>query len=107
MAGVVPSPARLCASSWTALLPLPVAPVIGERKLSTILLKKKAIANTVVALDKNVAAPLPPKTAPVIPEPPNAPAKPSPLADCIRTAMIREMQIITCSMVNNVINDTS
>jgi hypothetical protein len=88
------------------LLP-PLLPTAGERKLSTIQLKKKAIANTVVALDRKVAAPLPPKTAPVMPEPPNAPAKPSPLADCIRTAMIKAIQIKTCKKVKNTIKCTS
>jgi hypothetical protein len=61
------------------------------------------MANTVVALDKKVAAPLPPNTAPVIPEPPKAPAKPSPLADCIKTTIIKAMQINTCSIVKNTI----
>jgi hypothetical protein len=70
-------------------------PVLGERKLKIIQLTKKAIASPVVALDRKVAAPRPPKTAPVTPEPPKAPARPSPLADCIKTEMIRAMQIIT------------
>jgi hypothetical protein len=86
---------------------LPPPPVPGERKLRIKQLKKNAIASTVVALDRKVATPLPPNTAPVIPEPPKAPANPSPLADCIRTTMIRAMQIITCNMVKNTIKDTS
>jgi len=81
--------------------------VLGERKLSNIQLKKNAIASTVVALERKVAAPLPPNTAPVIPEPPKAPARPSPLADCIKTTMIKAIQIITCSMVRNTIKATS
>lgn len=107
VAGGVPSVARLCASRWIPLLSLPPPPMDGESKLSIRLLKKKAMASTVVALDKNVAAPRPPKTALVIPEPPKAPARPSPLADCIRTTMIKAMQMITCKMVNNAIKDTS
>ncbi len=103
----VPSVARFSASLWIPLLSLLLTPVDGERKLSNMQLKKKAIAKIVVALDRNVAAPLPPKTAPVIPEPPKAPANPSPLADCIRTTMIKAMQMITCSMVNKTINWTS
>jgi hypothetical protein len=90
-----------------ALEPLPAPPVAGDKKLNTIQLKKNAIANTVVALDRNVAAPRPPKTAPVMPEPPKAPAKPSPFADCIRTTMIKQMQMITCSMVRSVIKNSS
>jgi hypothetical protein len=86
---------------------LPPRPVAGDKKLKTIQLKKNAIAKTVVALAKKVAAPLPPKTAPVIPEPPNAPAKPSPFADCIKTTMIKHMQMITCNMVKSVIKNSS
>ncbi len=79
----------------------------GDKKLKIIQLKKNAIANPVVALAKKVAAPLPPKTAPVIPEPPKAPAKPSPFADCIKTTMIKQMQMITCNKVKNVIKISS
>jgi hypothetical protein len=107
VAGAVPWVACLRASSGMALEPLPARPVPGDRKLKTIQLKKNAIASPVVALDKNVAAPLPPKTAPVIPEPPKAPAKPSPFADCIKTTMIKQMQMITCSMVRSVIKNSS
>jgi hypothetical protein len=86
---------------------LPPRPVTGDKKLRNIQLIKNAIAKTVVALDKKVAAPLPPKTAPVIPEPPNAPAKPSPFADCNKTTMIKQMQMITCNMVKSVIKNSS
>jgi hypothetical protein len=103
VAGAVPWVACFRASSGIALDFLPARPVTGDKKLKSIQLKKKAIAKIVVALDKKVAAPLPPKTAPVIPEPPNAPAKPSPFADCIKTTMIKQMQMITCSMVKSVI----
>jgi hypothetical protein len=108
VAGAVPSVARLSASLWIALDSPSLRLLPGERKLSTKQLMKKAMANTVVALDRKVAAPLPPKTAPVIPPPPpNAPAKPSPLADCIKTTTISAMHIITCNMVRTTINDTS
>ena len=107
VAGAVPCVACFRASSGMTLDPLPARPVTGARKLNVIQLKKNAIANTVVALDKKVAAPLPPKTAPVIPEPPKAPASPSPFADCIKTAMIRQKQMITCSMVKSVIKNSS
>jgi hypothetical protein len=90
-----------------ALPSLPPPPVLGLRKLRMRQLTKKAIANTVVALDRKVAAPRPPKTAPVTPEPPKAPANPSPLADCINTDIIKAMQIITCRMVSTAIKDTS
>jgi hypothetical protein len=107
VAGAVPWVACFLASSGITLDFLPPRPVTGERKLKNIQLKKNAIAKTVVALDKKVAAPLPPKTAPVIPEPPNAPAKPSPFADCIKTTMIKQMQMITCKMVKSVIKISS
>ncbi len=107
VAGVVPWVACFRASSGMELDPFPARPVTGARKLNVIQLKKNAIARIVVALDKNVAAPLPPKTAPVIPEPPKAPAKPSPFADCSKTAIIRPMQMITCSMVRSVIKNSS
>jgi hypothetical protein len=107
VAGAVPSVACFRASSGITLDPLPARPVPGDRKLRIIQLKKNAMASPVVALDKKVAAPLPPKTAPVIPEPPKAPARPSPFADCIKTAMIRQMQMITCSMVKSVIKNSS
>jgi hypothetical protein len=107
VAGAVPWVACLRASLGILLAFLPPRPVAGDKKLKTIQLKKNAIAKTVVALAKKVAAPLPPKTAPVIPEPPNAPAKPSPFADCIKTTMIKQMQIITCNMVKSVIKNSS
>jgi hypothetical protein len=69
--------------------------------VSAIELMKKAMAKTVVALERNVAAPLPPKTAPVIPEPPKAPASPSPLLDCKRTVIIRPAQIRICNRIKN------
>lgn len=103
VAGAVPWVACFRASLGIALDFLPARPVTGDKKLKSIQLKKNAIAKIVVALDKKVAAPLPPKTAPVIPEPPNAPAKPSPFDDCNKTTMIKQMQMITCSMVKSVI----
>jgi hypothetical protein len=107
VAGAVPCVAAFRASSGITLDFLPPRPVTGAKKLKTIQLKKNAIAKPVVALDRKVAAPLPPKTAPVIPEPPKAPAKPSPFADCIKTAMIKQMQMITCNMVKSVIKNSS
>jgi hypothetical protein len=65
-------------------------------KVRTIQETIKATARTVVALDKKVAAPLPPNTAPErAPPPPKALAKPSPLADCISTVIINETLMIT------------
>jgi hypothetical protein len=107
VAGAVPWVACFRASLGITLGFLPPRPVDGDKKLKSIQLKKNAIAKIVVALDKNVAAPLPPKTAPVIPEPPNAPAKPSPFADCIKTTIIKLMQMITCNMVKSVIKNSS
>ncbi len=50
----------------------------------------KRTANTVVAFAKNGAAPLPPNTPPVTPDPPKVPASPVPFPDCNSTATIRE-----------------
>ena len=105
VAGAVPCVAAFRASSGITLAFLPPRPVTGAKKLRTIQLKKNAIAKNVVALAKKVAAPLPPKTAPVIPEPPKAPAKPSPFADCSKITTIKPMQMITCNVVKSVIKN--
>ena len=103
VAGTEPWVLSFCASWLTALFPalLVREPVNGVIKVSAMELMKKAMARTVVALDRKVAAPLPPKTAPVIPEPPKAPASPSPLLDCNRTVIIKPAQIRICNRIKN------
>src|SRR5207244_150930 len=59
------------------------------------------IADTVVALDSNVADPRGPNAV-CDPMPPNAPAKSAALPLCSRTTIIRNTQTKTCTIVNNV-----
>ena len=76
--------------------------LVGPMKDSTIAIVMKRMARTVVARDRNEAAPRPPNTAPETPPPPNAPASPSPFADWRSTVMISAMQMTTYSNINRV-----
>jgi hypothetical protein len=76
-------------------------------KLCPKQLTKKAMANTVVILLRNVAAPRPPKTAPIAPLPPKAPARPVPFPDCSRTTRIKARDTKTCRIIKKVYIDLS
>ena len=71
---------------------------IGDRASSSggaLIVDMNPMASMVVAFERNVAAPRPPNTAPVNAPPPKAPARPSPLEDCIKTAIISANETMT------------
>lgn len=80
----------------------PANPVLEIVKVNTMLVSIKAIARTVVARERNEAAPRPPKTALEMLEPPKAPANPSPFADCNSTVIISVTQTKICK-VNKIV----
>ncbi len=85
--------ARFFCSCSTRLLAGPALPRFIKDK--TIERSRNTAAKTVVTLLKKLAAPRPPKTAPMSPIPPKAPANPPPLLDCNKMTRVRAKQTTT------------